>query len=82
MRRTTAPMCTMSTRKTQIWTEWETCATIALWNIIPIRCVDTHIPTALPHFLPLQPPTIIHIHLLAFLSSSAYICLSIETEPQ
>lgn len=82
MRRTTAPMCTMSTRETQIWTEWETCATIALWNIILIRCVDTHIHTTLPHFLPLQPPTIIHIHPLAFLYSSAYICLSIETEPQ
>lgn len=34
-------MCTMLTRETQIWTEWETCVTTALWNIILIRCVDT-----------------------------------------
>lgn len=38
--------------------------------------------TTLPHFLPPHPPTIIHIHLPAFLYSSAYICLSIETERQ
>lgn len=39
MRKTTAPMCTMLTRGTQIWTEWETCVTIAPWNIILIKCV-------------------------------------------
>lgn len=44
-------------------------------------CGHMYIHIALPHFLPLHPPTIIHIHLPAFLCSSAYICLSIETEP-
>ena len=77
MRRTTAPMCTTLTKETQIWMEWETCAITALWNIIPIRCVDTR-AYVLPHFFPHHPATIIRIQPPVFLCSSVCISLSIE----
>lgn len=78
MRRITAPMCITLTREIQTWMGWETCVTIVLSSIIPIRCVDT----AIRCFLPPHPTTIIRIHHPAFFYSSAYICLSIETEFQ
>lgn len=77
MRRTTVPMCTMSTKGTRTSMVSETCVTTVLLNIIPIRCVDA----TNAHFLPPHPTAIIHIHLPVFFYSSANICVSLETEP-
>lgn len=67
MRRTIVPMCTMLIKETQTRMVWETCVTTVLLNIILIRSVDY----ILAHFLPPNPPAIMHIYLPALFYSSA-----------